>query len=88
LTVKHKGHWSFVYAKAKNVPESMKGDPGVGDVWTWTAIDAKRLASRVQVTTDGLKVYREAMEAGFGADVDYAQLVKAYEAEPIGPGRS
>ena len=32
--------WSFVYAKAKNVPESMKDDEGVGDIWTWTAIDA------------------------------------------------
>jgi IS1 family transposase len=32
--------WSFVYAKAKNVPENRKGERGVGDVWTWTAIDA------------------------------------------------
>ncbi len=32
--------WSFVYAKAKNVPESMHCDPNVGDVWTWIAIDA------------------------------------------------
>jgi IS1 family transposase len=32
--------WSFCYAKAKNVPASMKGTFGVGDVWTWTAIDA------------------------------------------------
>lgn len=31
--------WSFCYAKAKNVPESKKGDPNVGDVWTWTALD-------------------------------------------------
>lgn len=31
--------WSFCYAKAKNVPDELKG-PGVGDVWTWTAIDA------------------------------------------------
>lgn len=31
--------WSFVYAKEKNIPEEMKGE-GVGDVWTWTAIDA------------------------------------------------
>jgi len=30
--------WSFVYAKAKNVPENKKGE--AGDVWTWTAIDA------------------------------------------------
>jgi IS1 family transposase len=32
--------WSFVYAKAKNVPEELKGMFGVGDVWTWTALDA------------------------------------------------
>ena len=32
--------WSFVYAKAKNVPEELKEQDGVGDVWTWTAIDA------------------------------------------------
>ena len=31
--------WSFVYAKQKNVPESMAGAFGVGDVWTWVAID-------------------------------------------------
>jgi IS1 family transposase len=33
--------WSFVYAKAKNIPEERKGEFGVGDVWTWTAIDAQ-----------------------------------------------
>ena len=32
--------WSFCYAKEKNVPESLKGVPGIGSVWTWTAIDA------------------------------------------------
>src|ERR1700752_1487114 len=31
--------WSFVYAKAKNIPAKKRGF-GVGDVWTWTAIDA------------------------------------------------
>jgi IS1 family transposase len=30
--------WSFVGAKAKNVPEDKRGQ--WGDVWTWTAIDA------------------------------------------------
>jgi IS1 family transposase len=39
--------WSFVYAKQKNVPESMRDTPGVGSVWTWTAIcaDTKLIAS-------------------------------------------
>jgi IS1 family transposase len=32
--------WDFVYAKQRNVPESMKGRADVGDIWTWTAIDA------------------------------------------------
>lgn len=30
--------WSFVYAKAKNVPDEKRGQ--AGDVWTWVAIDA------------------------------------------------
>ena len=33
--------WSFVYAKAKNVPAEHKGELGHGDVWTWTALDAE-----------------------------------------------
>jgi IS1 family transposase len=32
--------WSFVGMKQKNVPDERKGEFGVGDVWTWTAIDA------------------------------------------------
>jgi IS1 family transposase len=32
--------WSFVGAKAKNVPAEKQGEFGVGDVWTWVAIDA------------------------------------------------
>lgn len=32
--------WSFVGAKAKNVPEDRKDEFGVGDVWCWVAIDA------------------------------------------------
>lgn len=32
--------WSFVGMKQKNVPAERKGEFGVGDVWTWTAIDA------------------------------------------------
>ena len=99
--------WSFVYAKAKNVPESMAGAFGVGDVWTWVAIDADsklvpswavgrrdgftaqafihdladRLATRVQLTTDGHKVYLEAVEGAFGSEIDYAMLVKLYEGD-------
>jgi len=93
--------WSFVYAKNKNVPGEMEN---VGDVWTWTAIDAdtklvisylvgsrdaecanifirdirERVNSRMQLTTDGLKVYVEAIDNAFGNDIDFAQLIKIY----------
>ena len=32
--------WSFVGAKDKNIPAARRGEPGLGSVWTWTAIDA------------------------------------------------
>ena len=37
-----------------------------------------RLANRVQMTTDGHKPYLAAVEDAFGADIDFAQLVKIY----------
>lgn len=37
-----------------------------------------RLANRVQLTTDGHRAYLNAVEEVFGADVDYAMLVKLY----------
>ena len=40
----------------------------------------ERLANRVQLTTDGLRVYLEAVEGAFGAEIDYAQLIKVYGA--------
>lgn len=60
----------------------------VGDRSSATAIEfmddlRSRLASRVQLTTDGHKAYLEAVEGAFGADVDYAMLVKLY-GEPTG----
>jgi IS1 family transposase len=48
---------------------------------------SERLAHRVQLSSDALAAYVEAIERGFGADVDYGQMVKAYEAEPVGRGR-
>lgn len=43
---------------------------------------ASRLANRVQLTSDGHRAYLEAVEGAFGADIDYAQLVKLYGAAP------
>ncbi len=48
---------------------------------------AGRLASRVQLTTDGLKLYLTAVEGSFGAEIDFAQLVKVYGNDPEGQKR-
>jgi IS1 family transposase len=39
---------------------------------------AQRLNSRIQLTTDGFRFYVNAVEHSFGADVDFAQLIKLY----------
>ena len=100
--------WSFVGCKERNIPEQRRAEDGIGDVWTWTALDAdsklmicwqvgerdaatavdfvadleSRLANRVQLTTDGLKMYLTAVENAFGSDIDFAQLVKLYGEGP------
>jgi IS1 family transposase len=39
---------------------------------------ARRLANRIQLTSDGLSLYLQAVERAFRGHVDYAQLVKIY----------
>lgn len=48
---------------------------------------ASRLAHRVQLTSDGLRLYVDAVEDAFGADVDFAQLVKQYSSTVEGEKR-
>ena len=45
---------------------------------------ASRLKNRVQISTDAMVAYPEAIELAFGIDVDYAQIVKAYASEDGG----
>jgi len=42
---------------------------------------------RIQLTTDGFAAYREAVEATFGANIDFAQLIKVYAQVDPGTGR-
>ena len=47
-----------------------------------------RLASRVQLTTDGHKAYLSAVEEAFRADIDYPMLVKLYGEPSVSPEAS
>jgi hypothetical protein len=44
---------------------------------------AGRLANRIQLTTDGHRVYVDAVDSAFGTDIDYAMLVKIYGADRV-----
>jgi len=43
---------------------------------------AGRLKNKVQLTTDGHKMYLEAVEDAFGCEIDFSQLIKIYGAPP------
>ena len=50
-----------------------------GECAKWFIDDiALRIATRIQLTSDGHKAYLGAVEAAFNADVDYAMLIKHY----------
>ena len=98
--------WAFIGAKQKNVPANADPALGLGDCYTYTAIDrvtklmpcymlgyrsaacadafmadlAPRLATRVQLTTDGMSSYPKAVLDNFGHNVDFAVLNKSYAA--------
>lgn len=46
---------------------------------------AARVTNRIQLTTDGHRVYAEAVEHAFGSEIDYAMLVKLYGASGDSP---
>jgi hypothetical protein len=66
--------WVAIDADTKLVPSWRVGDRSGATAIEFVCDLSKRLANRVQVTSDGHRAYLEAVEAGFGADVDYAQL--------------
>ena len=73
--------WVAMCADTKIVPSFLIGkrDAEYGKAFMQDL--ASRLKNRVQLTTDGHKVYLEAVEKAFGGDIDFAQLVKVYGTE-------
>jgi IS1 family transposase len=72
------GLWVAIDADTKIVPSVMLGSRNSADAAEFIADLASRLRHRVQLTSDGHRPYLEAVEAAFGADIDYAMLVKLY----------
>jgi IS1 family transposase len=72
---------------SKLVPAYLVGKRDLPTATAFLADLSERLANRVQLSSDALTAYVEATERAFGAGVDYGQIVKFYEAEPVGRGR-
>jgi IS1 family transposase len=70
--------WVAIDADTKLVPTFMVGTRGARTAKSFMDDLAGRLANRVQLTTDGHRVYLQAVEDAFGSEIDYAMLVKMY----------
>jgi IS1 family transposase len=70
--------WIAIDADTKLVPSFMVGNRDGNNAKMFIDDLADRLAHRVQLTTDGLRAYLDAVEGAFGSEIDYAQLIKIY----------
>ena len=79
--------WTGIDSESKLIISWLVGGRDAGYATDFIADLKARIVSRIQLTTDGHKAYLEAVEAAFGADLDYAMLVKLYGEGPMGPER-
>jgi IS1 family transposase len=70
--------WTAIDADTKLIPSWFIGGRDSDAAIIFMDDLRSRLSNRVQFTSDGHKAYLEAVEGAFGADVDYAQLVRLY----------
>ena len=79
--------WTAICADTKLVVSWMVGSRDSEAANAFIADLSGRLANRVRLTTDGHKVYANAADQSFGADVDYAMLIKLFGEGPAAPER-
>jgi IS1 family transposase len=72
--------WTFtaICSDSKLVPSWLIGNRDLENATIFLKDLAGRLANRVQLTTDGHKMYIDAVERAFGMDIDFSQLIKLY----------
>ena len=70
--------WTALDSDSKLIVSYVIGDRSRETALAFMDDLKERLADRVQLTSDGHNVYREAVETVFGREVDFAQLIKLY----------
>src|SRR5579872_621440 len=76
--------WAAIDAEIKLVPSWYIGQRDAIAATEFIADVSARLANRIQLISDGHKVYLNAVIDAFADEIDYAQLVKYYGNEPEG----
>ena len=79
--------WVAIDADTKLVASWLVGQRDAGFATEFIQDLASRLANRVQLTSDGLKLYVNAIMNSFADDIDYAQLIKIYGNDAEGQKR-
>jgi IS1 family transposase len=81
--------WTFcaIDADTKLVPAFRVGDRDAATANAFLADIAGRMRNRVQISTDGLRAYEEAIERSFGGFADYGQIIKTYGPTTTGDNR-
>jgi IS1 family transposase len=76
--------WTFcaIDLETKLVPSFKVGKRDTVTANAFVKDVASRLTNRVQISSDALRAYVDAVEQAFGADVDFAQIVKTYTTDP------
>ena len=70
--------WTAICADTKLCASFLVGRRDVEHGHSFIADLASRLSNRIQLSTDGLKIYVNAVEAAFGSEIDYGMLIKHY----------
>ena len=73
--------WCAIDADTKLVPAFRVGSRDHATAVAFVRDVASRMSNRVQVSTDGLNAYVDAIERAFGGDADYGQVIKTYGVE-------
>ena len=79
--------WTAIDADTKLIISYTLGQRGAETAHAFMEDVASRIKTRIQLTTDGHRVYADAVEDAFGGDIDYAMLVKIYGASSDGESR-
>jgi IS1 family transposase len=72
--------WTFcaIDSDTKVVPTFKVGKRDAETANAFVNDVSSRLRNRVQISSDALRAYVDAVELAFGADVDFAQIIKTY----------